>query len=63
MEAMFNLCEKLDNLNISSFNIDNVKYIDYIFHNCKQKIIDENKVKFNKFNYNDIIKAYINENN
>ena len=55
MHCMFNNCIKLNTLNLSSFNTENVTNVDYIFHDCKQKIIDANKSKFKKFNYNELI--------
>ena len=54
MKCMFCNCIKLDNLNFSFLNVKKVKNASGIFFGCQKKIIDSNKVKFQKFKINDL---------
>ena len=56
MSAMFQGCNKLNNLDLYSFNTNIVTKITGIFFDCPKKIFDDNKSKFEKFNYNDMVK-------
>ena len=56
MSEIFKGCINLINLNISSFITANVSNIDGIFKNCKEKIIDSNKSRFENFYFDEEIK-------
>ena len=55
MNHMFTYCEILNNLDLSSFNVDKVTNISRIFVGCNKNVINSNKSKFKKFNYNVMI--------
>ena len=55
MSYMFYKCENLNNLNLSSFNTNNVYSIKGIFHGCQKKLIDLCLYKFKQFNYEDLV--------
>ena len=57
MKKMFFNCVKLNSLDLSSFDIKNVTNIDGIFFGCPKKIVDYNKSKFGKFEYDDLINS------
>ena len=56
MSAMFQGCNNLNNLDLSSFDTNNVTKITGIFYGCDEIIIYNNKTKFEKFNHNDLVK-------
>ena len=43
---MVNYCEKLNNLDLSNFDIKNVKYTTSMFRNCNK--LNENNIKSKK---------------
>ena len=55
MNHMFGNCEKLHNLDLSSFTLDNISHIKGIFFNCNKSAINSNKSKFKGFKYEDLI--------
>jgi len=55
MNHMFTYCEILNNLDLSSFNVDKVTNISRIFVGCNKNVINSNKLTFKKFNYNVMI--------
>ena len=57
MKKMFFNCVKLNSLDLSSFDTKNVTNIDGIFFGCPKKIVDYNKSKFGKFEYDDLINS------
>ena len=56
MAAMFYNCTELSELDLSFLDINRVKNVDGIFHGCKENVLERNKVIFNRFNINDLIK-------
>ena len=53
---MFNECNNLINLDLSSFNTNNVANLYGIFHGCHRRMIDTNISLFKKFSDKDLIK-------
>ena len=49
MGYMFNDCQSLKEFNLSSFNINNVKYANYMFKNCKK--LDEVDLSKSEMNF------------
>ena len=50
MSYMFNSCKNLSELNLSSFNTNNVSEMSYMFNSCKNlNLLKINKLNIKKF--------------
>ena len=49
---MFNGCSSLKELNISQFNIDNIKYQKKIFSGCSDELKNQIEEKYKNINFN-----------
>ena len=61
MNSMFGECSGLINLNLSSFNINNVTYLNNMFYNCKKlENLDISNFNTSKISYADISYIFYN---
>ncbi len=51
---MFNGCSSLEELSLSNFNTNNVKYMDCMFSECSEKIQNKIRATFKKINEEEI---------